>query len=166
MPVCSNCGHPNPDGAERCENCNAWLSQEDGSASRQDVDENLEERVRALLDKGQKIAAVKVYRDATNAGLAEAKAAVEAIERGARSGATASGGLDDEVLSLLRRGQKIGAIKLYREQTGAGLKEAKDAVEALARQHGIQATGAGCGGATALLLLAAGMLFGLALVFR
>lgn len=36
-----------------------------------------------------------------------------------------------EVRSLLRRGQKIGAIKVYREHTGVGLKEAKDAVEAM-----------------------------------
>ncbi len=35
-----------------------------------------------------------------------------------------------EVQLLARTpGQKIAAIKLYREQTGAGLKEAKDAVE-------------------------------------
>ena len=36
-----------------------------------------------------------------------------------------------------RSGKKIAAIKLYREQTNSGLKEAKDAVEALAAQHGI-----------------------------
>jgi hypothetical protein len=31
--------------------------------------------------------------------------------------------------SLLREGRKIEAIKLYREITGVGLKEAKDAIE-------------------------------------
>jgi hypothetical protein len=35
----------------------------------------------------------------------------------------------DEVRQLMLDGQKIPAIKLYREITGAGLKEAKDAVE-------------------------------------
>lgn len=39
-----------------------------------------------------------------------------------------------EIVELLRRGQKIEAIKLYRERTGLGLKEAKDAVEAIERQ--------------------------------
>ena len=34
-----------------------------------------------------------------------------------------------QVRELARRGQKIQAIKLYREQTGAGLAEAKHAVE-------------------------------------
>ncbi|ELS54781.1 ribosomal protein L7/L12 [Streptomyces viridochromogenes] len=37
-----------------------------------------------------------------------------------------------EVVALLRDGKKIQAIKVYREITGAGLKEAKDAVEAMA----------------------------------
>ena len=35
------------------------------------------------------------------------------------------------VKEALFAGQKIQAIKLYREQTGVGLKEAKDAVEKL-----------------------------------
>ena len=35
------------------------------------------------------------------------------------------------VMAELRAGNKINAIKLYREQTGVGLKEAKDAVEQL-----------------------------------
>lgn len=34
-----------------------------------------------------------------------------------------------EVVALLRDGKKIQAIKVYREITGVGLKEAKDAVE-------------------------------------
>ena len=37
----------------------------------------------------------------------------------------------DEVVALLRDDRKIQAIKVYREITGAGLKEAKDAVEQL-----------------------------------
>jgi ATP-dependent Clp protease ATP-binding subunit ClpC len=42
--------------------------------------------------------------------------------------------LDDrfhEVRALIRRGEVIGAIKLYREITGLGLKESKDAVDAM-----------------------------------
>ena len=34
-----------------------------------------------------------------------------------------------EIVALLRIGRKIEAIKLYREMTGLGLKEAKDAVD-------------------------------------
>jgi hypothetical protein len=43
---------------------------------------------------------------------------------------TAETGLPDKVVDALRRGNKVEAIKLLREQTGVGLKEAKDAVDA------------------------------------
>lgn len=43
---------------------------------------------------------------------------------------TAETGLPDNVVDALKRGNKIEAIKLLREQTGVGLKEAKDAVDA------------------------------------
>ena len=34
-----------------------------------------------------------------------------------------------EVMALLRQNRKIEAIKVYREQTGVGLKEAKDVID-------------------------------------
>ncbi|MGY0387164.1 ribosomal protein L7/L12 [Nocardioides sp. WG-D5] len=37
----------------------------------------------------------------------------------------------DEVVALVRAGKKIEAIKVYREATGVGLVEAKNAVERL-----------------------------------
>ena len=40
-------------------------------------------------------------------------------------------GVNLEVIELMKAGQKIQAIKLYREQTGVGLKAAKDYVESL-----------------------------------
>lgn len=99
-------------------------------------------RVYTLMQAGQKIEAIKAYREATGASLVEAKDAVEAVmNRGAselpafvKRAAPAAGqsGLD-QVKQLLRSGQKIEAIKAYREMTAVGLKEAKDAVEALER---------------------------------
>jgi hypothetical protein len=63
-----------------------------------------------------------------------------------------SGAEDEtELLDLLRRGRKIDAIKLHRQRTGAGLKEAKDAVEALAVRNGLPASGPGCLGAALLM---------------
>ena len=41
------------------------------------------------------------------------------------------------VVQELLAGRKIQAIKVYREATGATLKEAKDAVEEVARRRGI-----------------------------
>lgn len=45
--------------------------------------------------------------------------------------AEAGGGADgmDDIRALAESGRKIEAIKLYRERTGAGLAEAKEAVE-------------------------------------
>jgi len=48
------------------------------------------------------------------------------------SGATV-GMWQQEVRGLLAQGQKIDAIKLVRQQTGSGLKDAKDFVEAIER---------------------------------
>jgi large subunit ribosomal protein L7/L12 len=41
------------------------------------------------------------------------------------------GGYSAAVLDQVRNGNKIGAIKQYREETGVGLKEAKDAIDRL-----------------------------------
>lgn len=41
------------------------------------------------------------------------------------------GSFEGQVLLLMQAGKKIEAIKIYRQETGSGLKEAKDAVEAL-----------------------------------
>lgn len=62
--------------------------------------------------------------------------------------------LEGRVLEEMRQGRKISAIKLHREATGMGLKESKEAVEALAAQHGIVARGGGCAGAVLLMLVA------------
>ena len=88
-----------------------------------------------LLSEGKKINAIKRYREQTGVGLREAKDSVEQIERTVKQPAMPmpDGWQQDpnntEIISLLRARKKINAIKLYREQTGVGLKEAKDAVE-------------------------------------
>jgi ribosomal protein L7/L12 len=59
---------------------------------------------------------------------------------------------EKEILGLMKGGKKIEAIKRYREKTGCGLKEAKDAVEALAARYGIESKGVGCAGVLLFLL--------------
>jgi large subunit ribosomal protein L7/L12 len=44
---------------------------------------------------------------------------------------TGHGGVPAEVVSLARAGNAIAAIKLYREMTGAGLREATEVVDSL-----------------------------------
>ena len=43
----------------------------------------------------------------------------------------ASVGVDPEIVALAQGGNKIEAIKLYRQRTGVGLAEAKDAIDGL-----------------------------------
>jgi ribosomal protein L7/L12 len=50
------------------------------------------------------------------------------------TGATTIPGMSPQVLAQLMAGNKIGAIKRYREEYGSGLKDAKDAVDAFERQ--------------------------------
>jgi len=91
------------------------------------------ERVRA----GNKIEAIKLYKDSTGQGLKESKDAVEALAAGHAAptvAAPAQRGTDAEVAALLGDNKKIEAIKLYREIHHVGLKEAKDAVDAMERQ--------------------------------
>ena len=59
---------------------------------------------------------------------------------------------EGQVLSIAATGGKIAAIKWHREQTGQGLKESKDAVEALLRRHNVAPAKTGCAG---IVLLAA-----------
>ncbi len=95
--------------------------------------------VSALLAGGNKIAAIKRLRELTSLGLKEAKDYVEAMPAGgplqalptARVAPPAGAGDLAEVHALAQQGQKIQAIKRYRELTGVGLKEAKDYVDRL-----------------------------------
>lgn len=63
------------------------------------------------------------------ARLARLERKVDAILK--HSGIEFMDGVDSRIVDLLASGQKIKAIKLYREQTGVGLKEAKEYVESL-----------------------------------
>ncbi|MBN2009755.1 ribosomal protein L7/L12 [candidate division KSB1 bacterium] len=49
-----------------------------------------------------------------------------------------TGELKQQLLSALRTGKKIEAIKIYREATGKGLKESKEAVEAFIDEVKVQ----------------------------
>jgi ribosomal protein L7/L12 len=97
--------------------------------------------VRSLLAAGDKIGAIKQYRELTGLGLKEAKDAVDAMEAGRvlpvpAAPAKAPGldpALDPEIRRLVDAGELIEAIKRYRTLTGAGLKEAKDAIEGLTK---------------------------------
>src|SRR4051812_32418252 len=102
------------------------------------------EEIQRMLLAGDKIGAIKLYREKSGAGLAEAKSAVEQMQtqlRGFESAelklptaAPAASAPSAAVNEALFAGNKIQAIKLYREQMKVGLAEAKRAVEQIEGQ--------------------------------
>src|SRR5262249_57008130 len=70
MPRCTHCQQAVDADAQRCPQCGAWLAD-----APQMAPDSLESSVRQLLAQGQKIAAIKLYREETGVGLAEAKEA-------------------------------------------------------------------------------------------
>jgi ribosomal protein L7/L12 len=104
-------------------------------------------RVVDEIEAGRKIDAITMVRERTRLGLADAKALVEALASGAdgvdlrlvrtsSADDVAQATIDDPDLAAqlvleLAAGRRIEAIRLLRERTGLGLKEAKDAIDAM-----------------------------------
>ncbi|MBX9938638.1 MAG: hypothetical protein K2Y32_05265 [Candidatus Obscuribacterales bacterium] len=112
------------------------------------------EEIATLLKNNKRLEALKELRAASGADLKRAKEVIDRVAAGQsfRSMVSLNGEeqadsdsetelkqieeeLDDRLRKLLEKGRKIDAIKLYREQTGASLKEAKEAIEARDWQH-------------------------------
>ncbi len=151
--ACTSCGASLdlPEGGAStlvCPVCNALVivpeplrstAETHGSAAKsaQQIAQEILEIV-TLAQGGQKIEAIKRYRLLFDVDLKVAKDAVEALAGGGTAPARVqqfsqeSGNLA-EVARLVRANQKIEAIKMCREITGLGLKEAKDLVDALER---------------------------------
>lgn len=93
------------------------------------------QQIHEFIHEEQLIHAIKLYRDATGASLAEAKQAIEEMARN-ESAKPPDGTrdydnpiLEARIKSLLAKGKKIEAVKVYREEYRVGLKAAKDAVD-------------------------------------
>jgi len=93
--------------------------------------------IRRLAGAGNLPAAIERYRQAYGVDEQEARAVVEALQGGRLATALAPGMRAPEELTraledvqrLLKAGDKIGAIKVYREHFDVGLKRARYAVE-------------------------------------
>lgn len=145
------------------------------------MDDDVKHAIFEAILSNRKIDAIKQLREASGLGLAEAKAIVEQLDAcllrdgidspeadqllagagGAASPGDAAADDDNEqLLALVRAGKKIEAIRMYRETHRVGLKDAKQAVDAMARAAGIPSKG-GCAGMILLLMIigAGGLLF-------
>ena len=137
MPKCRFCSYDVHPSIAQCPRCGAPVDK---------PSPDLEQQVRALLDQGRKIDAVKLYKERMGVPLMEAKQAVEAVHAGAGppSPADLGGDLEAELLRLLDGGRKLEAVKLYKDRMGVPLIEAKQAVESLAANHGLVPQRVGC----------------------
>ena len=88
----------------------------------------------------------RARRGGGGGGEGDLRPRVEALERkldqllaqpAAAPAASTHVGPSDSIKAHILAGRKINAIKEYREQTGVGLREAKDAVEEIARRLGV-----------------------------
>lgn len=140
-------------GAHRYQDMDAPLHSETPSqfVRGEDLPPELVYDVRVRLEAGRKIEAIKRVREVTHWDLKEAKEYVESLAVPAASYTSVSRspmaqkGVSmealDRVRDLLARRQKIEAIKLVREVTHWGLKEAKDYVDALEASGGMAPSG-------------------------
>jgi len=90
----------------------------------------------SLIANSQKLAAVKLIMDHAHCGLKEAKDYADTLQGGFQHFATNTANLDEQLLAVLRQGNKLTAIKYYKDVTGAGLAESKDYVENLMKNQG------------------------------
>lgn len=99
----------------------------------------LDAAVGALLAEGRLIPAVKLIRQQTGLGLAEAKAYADRLAAGADAAepapaprASISPAEMARIQQLIAQGKKLQAVKELREHTGLGLREAKLTVDRMA----------------------------------
>ena len=74
---CGNCGAPRNPRSPRCEYCGSHFADPTTGRSIVEVDRDIERLLRAK----NKIEAIKIYRERHKTGLAEAKDAIEALEK-------------------------------------------------------------------------------------
>lgn len=97
-------------------------------------------QLESLVYAGQKVEAIRLYREQAGCSLREAIEAVEAFERGETASLAFvppsppdAQAIIAQIEEWVQRGNKINAIKAYREYTGVGLKTAKDVIDAIGR---------------------------------
>ncbi|MDE3724490.1 ribosomal protein L7/L12 [Nocardiopsis sp. N85] len=98
------------------------------------LDQDTVDNALGLVRAGRKIVAIKLVRERTGLGLAEAKGVVDAIEEGRRVPVEPGpGSLADRVRELLGRDRVADAIVLVAGETGMTEAEAARFIDALDR---------------------------------
>jgi len=169
MPTCTFCNHTVSANSTKCSECGAALFENQAVRAASRSSSATDGDVVSMLEQGRKGDAVRMYREQTGAGMREAIAAVDLLERGenapaARSNATSTNmdaDLKSYLWALLQTGQKNEALTLYRARTGGTPRTARAAVAAVAREHGIEAQRSGCLSVLVMCVAVTGLLYGL-----
>ena len=88
-----------------------------------------------ILDHGRRIAELERKVSELYERLGQAEPAGLGGDSGFSEPASVVASEDPRLVELIQSGKEIQAIKLYRELTGVGLAEAKDAVDELAKMY-------------------------------
>ncbi len=119
-------------------------------------------QLRDELSNRRKLAAVKLYKEWAECSLLEAKNFVESLADGnVATGDQTGSNLDDRVmdriLDALQKGNKLEAVKLYKESSGLSLMESKKFIEKLMSELGVEdSKGSGCAGMILAALITSG----------
>jgi len=111
--------------------------------------------IRDELQAGRKLAAVKLYKEWTGSSLVAAKNYVESLPADGAVNDFAAGieaHQMDRILDAIQEGNKLEAVKLYRDSSGLDLMESKKFIEGLMKELGIEDR-PGCGAAVLLLVV-------------
>lgn len=100
------------------------------------VPQETQQQVRLLLLQNKKVKAVALVKQATKCSLREAKDYVDQLDQLDPPKTAFAGNIDDQLRILLSQGNKIQAIKIYRDHSGANLADSKRYVESLENNDG------------------------------
>lgn len=136
MLSCLFCEQKNAVTNQQCQTCGAPLPIDESTGLEASV---FRTQLLQLITQGEKLQAISAYRRQFSCSLEDAKEAVDVLDRDQQfATARPIADVEREVGKLLERGEKLQAIKVYREQTGVGLKEAKEEVDAIETRLGLE----------------------------
>lgn len=128
------------------------------------------QEIQSIWNRGDKVLAIKLLRENSGMGLAEAKALLESspVASAPIQPLSTTQPLPPNVLAALSAGNKVEAIEQLREARGLSLKDAKNAIDAAAASRSLsQSPGKvqGNNGQTLALLILIGALAAAAWMF-
>lgn len=130
------------------------------------------ELIRAQVLSRGKIAGIKLYREYTGASLVESKQQIEKLLGNGRLETANNPNQDnldlddalmDSILNAIQEGNKLRAVKIYKDATGTSLRTAKEFIEKL--MHELEMVDPESVGKTGCLILLIALVASIGLLF-